>query len=369
MNKIARADIALAIFYLRGVYMKLVSFRTLRSMCLDLIIFLIPLSLIFLAFPYVISVFAPFIVGGILYLTANPLNKFFLKNKLPKSLCAFLSLGIISLGVFFFLRIIGGKILQELSSFASSPPRIYTDAINDFSEKISHFIKKSGFGGTAFFDSLASGASSALSDLFSNTVASVSNFLINFAKSIPSILIASFAAVFTTFFLLREGDSFFPLLRKFFGEKTCDGFMKFKKTFVGVAASYIKAQLIIEGIIFLVLLIGFYILKVNYSFILALFTAIVDAVPVLGTGTVLLPIAVFNFFTGKSALGWGLLLLYGVTLLTRQLCEPKILGKSLGIHPLLTVFSLYAGMKLFGILGLIFGPFFAIFLKFLIFPE
>ena len=96
--------------------MKLVSFRTLRSMCLDLIIFLIPLSLIFLAFPYVISVFAPFIVGGILYLTANPLNKFFLKNKLPKSLCAFLSLGIISLGVFFFLRIIGGKILQELSS-------------------------------------------------------------------------------------------------------------------------------------------------------------------------------------------------------------------------------------------------------------
>ena len=100
--------------------------------------------------------------------------------------------------------------------------------------------------------------------------------------------------------------------------------------------------------------------------LLALFTAIVDAVPILGTGAVLIPMSVFNFIMGQSSLGWGILILYGIAILTRQLCEPKIIGQKLGIHPLLTLFSLFAGLKLFGIIGLILGPVAAILVKNLI---
>ena len=79
--------------------------------------------------------------------------------------------------------------------------------------------------------------------------------------------------------------------------------------------------------------------------------------------------SLFYFLSGKASLGWGLLLLYGIALLTRQLCEPKIIGKELGIHPLATIFALYTGMKLFGVFGLILGPLAAIFIKSIIFPE
>ncbi len=298
---------------------------------------------------------------------AKPLNNIFLKQKLPKSLSAFLSLGIISVAVFVFLRFVGGKIFQELYSFTQNPPQIYYDAIDSASKKISAFMNMKPH--ESVFGSFVPGISDAVSGQIGKIVSSVSELLLDFVKSIPGLFIAAFAAIFTTYFLLKEGDGIFAFFRKFFGDKVYNGFSKFKQTFFLVAAKYIKAQLLIGAIIFMVLLAGFLILQVNYAFVLALLTALVDAVPVFGTGTILIPMAVFNFLTGNATLGWGLFLLYGITLLTRQLCEPKILGKTLGIHPLLAVFALYAGMKLFGVFGLIFGPFFAIFLKILLFPE
>ena len=182
------------------------------------------------------------------------------------------------------------------------------------------------------------------------------------------MLISLFAAVFTSFFLLKENRQYFSFFKSFFGEKVCDFFVRIKKSFLVVTLSYLKAQLIIEGIIFGVLLAGFFILKVDYAFLLAVITALVDAVPIFGTGTVLIPLSLFNFLSAENTLGWGLLVLYGTTLLVRQLCEPKIVGNKLGIHPLATIFSLYAGMKLFGFFGLLFGPLCAIFVKNLIFP-
>ena len=146
-------------------------------------------------------------------------------------------------------------------------------------------------------------------------------------------------------------------------------FGEIKNSFLSVTLSYLKAQLIIETIIFAVLFAGFFYLGVRYSLLLAFFAALVDAVPILGTGTVLVPMALFNFLTNNMSLGWGLLILYGVAILTRQLCEPKIIGNKLGIHPLLTIFALYSGMKLFGITGLILGPIAAIFIKNLITAE
>ncbi|MBQ2889232.1 MAG: AI-2E family transporter, partial [Clostridia bacterium] len=98
-------------------------------------------------------------------------------------------------------------------------------------------------------------------------------------------------------------------------------------------------------------------------------TALVDAVPVFGTGAILIPMAIFNFLAEKTSLAWGILILYGTALLARQLCEPKIVGKKLGIHPLATIFSIYVGMKLFGVLGLVLAPITTVFLKLLFFSP
>lgn len=340
--------------------MKYISFSTLRSLCRDIVIFLVPTAIALYFLPGILSILSPFIAGVFLYLAANPLKTFLQKQGLHRSLCAFLSLGLICTAVFTLIRIIGGKIFEELVAFTQNPPEIYSAAVEKVTQKFSDFSRSK--------DAIP-GIKEALSEGIGRLVSSVSNFLINFAKGIPSFLIAAFAAVFTAFFLLKDGERIFAFFPKFFGEKFCDGFVKFKNKFLSVASSYLKAQLIIEGIIFLILVTGFLLLKVKYAFMLALITAAVDAVPVFGTGTILIPMGVFNLLSENNALGWGLIALYGITLVTRQLCEPKILGKAFGIHPLAAVFSIYVGMRLFGIAGLIFGPFLAIFLKIFIFSR
>lgn len=321
-----------------------------------------------MALPWIFKISAPFIFGTFLYFTANPLNKALKKHNIPSFLSALFSLLIISGGIFLVIKFIGGKIFDELYSFTQNPPLLYASVINSTAGKISDLAQKLNVGKTVS-DTVFPMMAEALKNLVSSAVSRISEFLLSFAKTLPSVFIASFASVFTGFFLLKDGDKIFPSLKKFFGNKTYGGFLKIKETFFSVFTSYLKAQLIIEGIVFIVLLAGFLILKINYAFILSLITAIVDAVPILGTGTVLFPVSAFFFLSGNSSAGWGVLILYGITLLTRQLCEPKILGNSLGIHPLVTVFALYAGMKLLGVFGLILGPFLAIFLKILIFSS
>ncbi len=333
----------------------LISLKTLRSLCTDFIIFLIPAFLLWQAFPYVFSVLAPFLAGYLLYLAANPLNRL-LKKILPPSLCAALSLFLISFIIFFILRALFTHLFREIASLTQGSDA-FSEALPFISSKMSAITSISNTSEifSTFFDALMSGLSSLL--------VKISSYLIDFARNIPEILISLFATIFTAFFLLKDNSFLQNFFLSFFGEKAFSRFAEIKNSLLDAMFSYLKAQFIIGSIIFIVLFAGFFYLGVKYSLLLAFFTAIVDAVPILGTGAVLIPLSVFNFITGDAALGWGILVLYGIAVLVRQLCEPKIIGQKLGIHPLLTLFSLYAGLKLFGIVGLILGPVSAIFIK------
>ena len=333
----------------------LIALKTLRSLCIDFIIFFIPIYLLWRAFPYIFSITAPFLAGYLLFLAANPLNKR-LKKRLPSSFCAFFSLFLISFLLFWVLRALFSHLIREIAALSQNGD-VFSDAIPFISRKMSAMSATNGII-TTLYDALMNNLSSIL--------AKISSFLIGFAKNIPALLISIFAAVFTAFFLLKDNSSLKAFFLDFFGEKAISRFAGIKNSFLDVAFSYLKAQFIIGSIIFTVLFAGFFYLGINYSLLLAFFTAIIDAVPVLGTGVVLIPMSVFNFIMGNSTLGWGILILYGIALLTRQLCEPKIIGQKLGIHPLLTLFAIYSGLKLFGIVGLIAGPVGALFIKNLI---
>ena len=113
-------------------------------------------------------------------------------------------------------------------------------------------------------------------------------------------------------------------------------------------------------ITFSILLIGFLILKIPYALLLALLSAIVDMLPVLGVGTVLIPWAAVLLLQKNYYLGFALLILYAVCVLVRQVAEPKLIGKSLGLHPVLTLFATYVGFELFGVIGMLLAPFLAL---------
>lgn len=119
---------------------------------------------------------------------------------------------------------------------------------------------------------------------------------------------------------------------------------------------YLRACLLLGLLTFLQMFIGLAILRVPYAFILAFLIALVDYLPLLGTGVVLIPWAAVCLLWGKLRLGIGLLILYGVTTLIRQVLEPKLIGEGLGLHPLLSLLSMYAGLRLFGVWGMILAP-------------
>jgi sporulation integral membrane protein YtvI len=129
-----------------------------------------------------------------------------------------------------------------------------------------------------------------------------------------------------------------------------------KESVWSAAMGYLRAYLLLMLVTFLVLLVGFLILRVDYALLLAALFALLDFLPVIGIEILLLPWGAFAAFTGDPRLGVGLLVLYGVLTLARQFLEPRLVGQNLGLHPLLALVSMYAGLQLFGFLGLLLLP-------------
>ncbi len=130
-----------------------------------------------------------------------------------------------------------------------------------------------------------------------------------------------------------------------------------------------KAQIKIWLLVFGILSLGLLVLGVEFPLLFAGIIALLDALPVLGTGTVLIPWALVSFLQNSSVLGFGLLALYAVTSLARSVLEPHLVGRQLGLHPLFTLMAFYGGYRIFGVLGMVLLPLIAMLIKPLLSPE
>lgn len=139
---------------------------------------------------------------------------------------------------------------------------------------------------------------------------------------------------------------------------------RFKAEFVfirqiarNVVAAYFKTQLIIFGIISILCTIGFIILKNPYSILYGIIIGILDIIPLIGAGTILIPVSIYYLLKGNIFAAIISLIVFVLCYLTREILEPKLMGGSMGIHPLISLLAIFAGYKLFGVFGMIVGPF------------
>ena len=188
----------------------------------------------------------------------------------------------------------------------------------------------------------------------------VATFLGNLIIALPSYFTNAvvFFIVFllSTFFLCKDREIIWPALRRVAGERVHDYISKLRSTAVFTVFSYIKAYAILMSITACELLIGFWIIGVEYALILALLISLIDVLPILGVGTVLIPWGVYSIVMADYRLGIGLLLLYVVIWVVRQFLEPKIVSDQIGMHPLLTLFAMYIGLKAVGFWGMFLFP-------------
>ncbi|MGN1121931.1 MAG: sporulation integral membrane protein YtvI, partial [Eubacteriales bacterium] len=186
---------------------------------------------------------------------------------------------------------------------------------------------------------------------------------IRFFRSLPKILLFIGALILSLFYFGCDYEKITGFIRRQLSEKQLAFAYELKNQFFVTIFSILRAYAILLCMTFLELWIGFLIIGIPYATLIALITALVDILPVFGTGTVLVPWGIIALLTGNFKTGLCILVLYVIITVIRQIAEPKILGSSVGMHSLITLMSMYFGLRLWGIGGLFLFPFAVIIIK------
>ncbi|MBO5938669.1 MAG: sporulation integral membrane protein YtvI [Clostridia bacterium] len=188
-------------------------------------------------------------------------------------------------------------------------------------------------------------------------------------RGTPKALVTVIVTVLACFYLSMDYEGLRDRLISLFPTHTAHRLDGIRQK-AGVAVRrFLRAYLLLMLLTFSEVFVGLMILGKSYAFLLALLVAFVDILPVLGAGTVLVPWAVVSILLKNYYFGFGLLVLFGVVTIVRQIAEPHLVGGSLGIHPLVSLLFLFAGLELFGFFGMILGPATALILKEILLPD
>ena len=321
---------------------------TIALAILLLVIFLVPRALIF---------FSPFVVGAIVAMLARPLVHFFEeKIKLKrKAGSAFVIIAVIGL-VILLLYLIGSMLVEQVLGLLNELPTMWASLEADLAQIAGNFDViyqklpldvKTGI--TDMGEQIGSYLGEAIGGISAPTISAVGNF----AKQLPSVIIGVIMALLSAYFFVADRDTVTDWLKKYLPASIQSRFLLMKRSLVKAVGGYLKAQLKIEVWMYLLLVIGLSILKVDYVLLIALVIAFLDFFPFFGTGTVMVPWAIIKILSADYKMAIGLLIIWGVGQLARQLIQPKIVGDSVGVPPIPTLFLLYIGYKLSGVIGMI----------------
>ena len=314
-------------------------------------------ALFYLIFRFAWGYLSPFVIGGILASAVQrPARWLAQKTKIAVGIWA------VTLTVFGYLLLIGAAVLvirravfggQELLDTVSR-------SVDLWNEQIVTWIHRMDAGLNRFPDETADTVRQFLSgvrgQMLSHLGAFFSHWATDFAGRFPSFLLSSLVTLVAGCYFAKD----YVLLTRFVGgllkpkQKAavkdvrtvlCDSILKLLRGYAAVAA-----------LTFSELLAGLFILRIRYAFWLALFITLVDVLPILGTGTVLLPWALFSWGTGAVGRGIGLLVLYAVITVVRNFAEPHLIGNRVGINPIFTLIAVFVGLRVGGVLGMVLLP-------------
>ncbi len=329
----------------------------LRRNLLNIGIFAAQIVLFVFAGPVLVKFFLPVIVGWLIAQLANPLVHFLEKHlHIVRKHSSF---GVIFGAIFlivavcyyaalwlwkeagelmqrlpaYYQALVQGmdKIAENLQSVASKMPMETREKIADFTD---HFTDHLG---------------EIVSSLGGGTVEAAGNA----AKNIPSLLISFIFSLLFAYFFIAQRERIHRILKRIIPEKTKDELRMVWEKLKFAVGGYFRAQFKIMGIVGVILAAGFLFMRIDYAVLLAALIALMDFLPMLGTGTALLPWALFCALSDALPRAAGLLILYAVTQITRQLIQPKMVGDSIGVDTLTTLFLLFIGYRISGLLGMI----------------
>lgn len=208
----------------------------------------------------------------------------------------------------------------------------------------------------AWLDQLRATLTRQIQDLASQALSALAGWAGAAAMALPSFAVALAVFLMGTYFMMAD----YPRIRYRFIERMSPdalGLLRFVRHTAGAAfGGYVKAQLLLSVGVFCILLAGFGLTRQSYALLLALLLAVMDFIPIIGAGTAMVPWAFVELFLGRTRQAVSLMVIWGVIALFRRVAEPKVVGNQTGLSPILSLMSIYVGMRLAGVAGMILGP-------------
>lgn len=316
--------------------------------------------LLWLGARYLLPISLPFLLGICLALLAEKPVAFLNKRMhIHRGIAAAIGVTatlVLLVSVIFLLLAL---LVRQLTSLASALPDLEKTATDGLSTLEAFLLRLAGSAPGGIQPLLLN----TISNLFSDSSAIVDNLtgrLAAMASSLLGHVPGSALAIGTGILCAYMVSARLPQLRAWLQNHIHSGIItQYAPTLQRVRTAlfgWLKAQLKLSGLSFLIVLSGFLLLRVRYAPVWAVVTALVDAIPVLGTGTVLIPWSLILLVQGEPVRAAGMLGIYIVAFLARSVLEPRLVGKQLGIDPLMTLLALYAGYRLWGFGGVLLSP-------------
>ncbi|MCL1883617.1 MAG: sporulation integral membrane protein YtvI [Defluviitaleaceae bacterium] len=322
----------------------------------DRILFLILVTVTFYLFFTVFFVLlAPFFVGLIIALIMEPINGFLVrrfkfKRWISSLLCLLIFMGIISsLGAWLF-----STLARQVVTFAENAP-MHIEEIMERLDEANIWLQRLGehLPDTLYMPSIEEMVPAVVGIFIGDgmretglrTLGNVGDYFLNIILGLVS-----------AYFFMSDGSKIFNFVKNACPKWILKQMSQTKNALVRALSGYFRAQGIIMGMVGVISVVGLLFLRSPYALLLGLLFAALDFLPILGPALVLLPWALISVIMGNMRQAIGLLIIYGIVTITRQVMQPKILGSQMGAHPLASLMSIYIGFRIFGLLGLLIGP-------------
>ena len=311
----------------------------------------------YLIFRYLLNLLLPFVIALLVAWLLRPLGRLY-RQRAPKLASALIVVTVLLfyllLGVLAMLLLV--DLLTGLAQYLGKLPELYTQTIEP---GLRNLYANAQDLAARFDPSVADVVNMVLPQVISSVGGAVTNFsvtavgkLTGLVTALPSVLISALIAVIASFFTAVSYDSMKAFLQRNLPAKFTETAGYAIRSFRNIIRQYGKSYLLVMLITFGELTLGLLIIGVRRAILLAALIAIFDIFPVVGAGAILLPWAVISLIQGKTLQALGLLILYVVILVVRQFLEPKVVGKQVGLPPLVTLACMFVGTSLFGAWGL-----------------
>ena len=312
--------------------------------------------------------YMPFLIAFIISLIIEPAIKFIMKKtKLTRrtsSIIIFVIASIILIGSLTWIII---TLFSESSSLLQG--------LNDYFDKIyvqfQNFISSMNFDKIHLSDELLTVIQNSTGDVLeavSNWIRNLLTGLINLVTSLPSMAICIGITVVALYFICVDKIYIIDQIEHHVPKVWVKKIGSHMRDLIKTLGGYLKAEASLVLVSFIISLVGLYILEfmnfnISYPLLIALFIGFIDALPILGSGSVMIPWAIISALNGDISLGIAIIVLLIIMSVVRQILEPKLVSKNIGVHPIFTLIAMYTGFKVIGVIGLLIGPIILIIFK------